>query len=205
MSNWLGNYDLDIIGHEFTHGVVQHIAALGANVEGPAAVSEAETLNEHIADCFGIMLKHFINKQAAETGNWDFSPNVWLPFAMEHEKWTENYFRTFRIQDTSKSPDTGPIHWSEKEPFEKDGEPLDPHVNCGIASHAFYLAALQFKGNTWETVGRIWYNVLTDEDFTRPQHQTFHGWKILTMKHAERIFKEQGKSIVGKAWQLVGL
>lgn len=76
MSNWLDNYDLDTIAHELTHGVVQHTAALSAEVEGHAAGSEANTLNEHIADCFGIMLRHFVNKQTAETGNWDFSPNV---------------------------------------------------------------------------------------------------------------------------------
>lgn len=124
---------------------------------------------------------------------------------MKHKKWTENYLRTFRFQDITKSPDEGPKHWSQKTPFVENGEPLDPHVNCGIANHAFYLAALQFKGNTWETVGRIWYAALTDKEFTSPQKQNFQGWKILTLKHAEQIFKEQGKTIVGNAWQAVGL
>ena len=55
LSNWLDNYDLDTIGHELTHGVVQYTAALGDTQwdnKQWVAYSEAGTLNEHIADCF---------------------------------------------------------------------------------------------------------------------------------------------------------
>jgi len=210
MGAWMNNYDIDTIGHELTHGVVQFSAALGQKQHeasnGPTA-SEADTLNEHIADCFAIMLKHYVNRHTAETGNWHFSPGQWSAFAMRSNKWDEanNYCRTFTIPPNIKtSPDSGAKHWRNARRFDEGGY-LDPHENCGIPSHAFYLAALQFRGNTWETVGKIWYAGLTDKELSLPENQTFLGWKRITLKHAEKIFGARGKTILENAWSNVGL
>ncbi|MCJ1453801.1 Translation initiation factor 3 subunit b [Mycoblastus sanguinarius] len=210
LSKWLDNYDLDTIGHELTHGVVKYTAGLGdkqGSSEQWAAYSEAGTLNEHIADCFGIMLKHFVNKHTAETGNWDISPGQWSDIAMKYNNWTANYCRTFKIpEDKSTSPDPNPKHWNEREKFvTKRGYGLDPHINCGIASHAFYLAALKFTGYTWQTVGKIWYDALIDKEFTLPENQTFQGWRNLTVRYAEQHFGSSGKTTVEDAWAQVGL
>lgn len=214
LSNWLDNYDLDTIGHELTHGVVSYTAKLGAQQNSetePAQWSEAATLNEHIADCFGVMLKHFVNKHTVDKANWDFSPNVWSPLAMKAQGWTENYCRTFNIpKDKSKSPDDGPKHandilsWIDPD----DGKGRDPHLNCGIPSRAFYNGAQGFKNKSptsWTTVGKVWYNALTDADFAKKENQTFQGWKGLTIKNAERLFGADGKTIMFKAWADVGL
>jgi len=78
LSNWFTFYQLDVIGHELTYGVVRYTAALGtqqtAKKQWPE-YSVVSTLNEHIADCFAIMLKHYVNKTTAETGNWDIGVN----------------------------------------------------------------------------------------------------------------------------------
>lgn len=165
--------------------------------------SEAGTLNEHIADCFAIALKHWVNKQDSQNGNWDFSPNIYTNLAMETQGWDENYCRTFRVT-TAKSADTRAKHWKDHRDW---AEPpyLDPHFNCGIASHAFYQAALAFKGNTWDTVGNIWYDALTDKEFTDPANQIFQFWRNLTVKYAEKRFQATGKDIMVAAWQKVGL
>ena len=212
LSNYLDNYDLDTIGHELTHGVVHYTADLGhkqARKDDWPAYSEAATLNEHIADCFGIMLKHFVNKQTADQGNWDFSPNVWSDVAMKAQGWTGNYCRTFKIYDDREhTPDPYPKHWSKHLDFvggKDDKYGLDRHLNCGIPSHAFYLAALDFGGYAWETVGRIWYDALKDSDFTLPEKQTFRGWKELTLSHANKLFGANGMTKLGRAWQAVGL
>lgn len=194
LSNWLDNYDLDTISHELTHGVVGLTAKLGdkqwdigqtekdkdgnwTNARSKALYSEAATLNEHIADCFSVMLKHYVHNPTAETGSWDFSPNVWSQMAMDANGWTENYGRKFRVpDDISKSQDDGPKYWDKREDFSNGKRyGLDSHINGGIASHTFYLAALDFKGNTWEGVGKVWYNALTDEEFKKPENQTFVG------------------------------
>ena len=90
LSEWSDNYDIDIIGHELTHGVVQFTAGLGDKIyDGPAKYSEAATLNEHVADSFAIALKHWVNRQNSQSGNWDFSPNVWTQLAMQTQGWNE--------------------------------------------------------------------------------------------------------------------
>jgi Zn-dependent metalloprotease len=82
----------------------------------------------------------------------------------------------------------------------------DEHLFAGIPSHAFYLAATKdFKGNTWEYVGRIWYAALTDPDFKKAENQTFKGWRDLTVKHAGLIFKEDGTKKMTAAWHAVNL
>jgi Zn-dependent metalloprotease len=89
--------------------------------------------------------------------------------------------------------------------LDKHGELEDPHINCGIPNHAFYLAAQSFGGHAWETVGKIWYTALTDPNFQLPEVQTFRGWRDLTITHAEQLFGTSGKETMEKAWQQVGL
>jgi len=200
LATWMINYDIDTIGHELTHGVVSFTAKLGVEQEykSPEEI-EAKTLNEHIADCFAIMLKHWVNKHTAETGNWDFSPNAWAPNVLAAKGWTENYCRTFRIpKDPSKSPDDDPKHWDDREKFSTKP---DCHTNCGIGNHAFYTAAREFKGNTWEKPGQIWYDALVDPEFKIATNQTFEGWRKLTIKHA----KDGDKGVIERAWNAVGV
>lgn len=221
LQNWYCNYDLDTIGHELTHGVVGNTAKLGKDLSG-AAYSEAGTLNEHIADCFGVMLKHFVNKHTVEKANWEFSPGQWSRMTMKHKGWEFDYCRTFKLisdKDKTKSPtnpDEYPQHWNKKIPFD-DGtrEGLDPHVNTQIGNHAFYRAALAFKDYpvaslpdkdySWKTVGKIWYDALIDDDFKDPKKQNFNGWRDLTVKYAKKHFGVNGEKSMVDAWAAVGL
>ena len=210
LQNWFCNYDIDTICHELTHGVIGSTAKLGETQSSAAAFSEAMTLNEHIADCFAIMLKHRVNNHTAETGNWDFSPGCWSQAVMDAKepksRWTENYLRTFRIPaNPATSPDDGPKHWSKRRPFGGGRTGLDPHVNCGIASHAFYLAARALGGHTWEKLGQVWYAALVDPAFALPENQTFLGWKKLTVEHADKLYGANVKKVLEKAWADVGL
>lgn len=43
--------------------------------------------------------------------------------------------------------------------FKADG---DPHDNAGIPNRAFCLAAKRIGGRSWEMIGHIWYEALTD-------------------------------------------
>jgi len=84
-------------------------------------------------------------------------------------------------------------------------EATDVHENCGIANHAFYLAALELGGYSWETIGKVWYAALVDSDFKKASNQTFRGWADLTTLHAEKILGSKGKAIVKQAWTKVGV
>jgi Zn-dependent metalloprotease len=210
LTNWHAPYSLDILGHELTHGVVQHTANLGAqqyeNIQA-AAFAEAGTLDEHVADCFGIMVKQFSNNEVAESASWELAPGWYSAIAMQAMGWEQGYMRTFRIPDNkAKQADTGPKHMKELVPWlDKHNEPEDPHTNVGIPNHAFYLAAQSFGGHTWETVGKIWYAALTDPKFQLPENQTFREWRDLTTTRAEQLLGASGKDTMEKAWQQVGL
>ena len=54
---------LEIIGHELTHGVTQHTAAL-------AYADEPGALNEHFSDVFGVLVKQYTLKQIATKADW---------------------------------------------------------------------------------------------------------------------------------------
>jgi Zn-dependent metalloprotease len=156
-------------------------------------------LNEHISDCFAIMIKHRHHSHRAETGNWDISPGNYSASTMDYKKWTENYCRTFKIPaDPEKSPDQTAKVWPTG--FKFTGQ-TEVHKNCGIGNHAFYLAAMEFKGNTWEKLGQIWYDALTDPEFAKGANQTYKGWKALTIKHA----KDADKQVLERAWEKVGV
>jgi Zn-dependent metalloprotease len=249
----LGTYTIDVVAHEFTHGVVSfevpgldpvlrtfpprmpfdtttmpayladfqeklmntapEKADLYKNMT-PSSIDtiyqfararEAQTLNEHIADCFGIMVKHYSLNQSAQQGSWDLGQGWWTSETMTKNGWdtSMNYQRTFLIPNsTVKQPDAGPKIWDDKTVFLQD-----PHIYMGIASHAFYLAATKgFQGKTWENVGRIWYDALTDPDFKKAENQTFKGWRDLTVKHAGLLFpKEDGTKKMTAAWHAVNL
>jgi Zn-dependent metalloprotease len=38
---------------------------------------------------------------------------------------------------------------------------MDPHYTSGVASLAFYEAAMKVGGKSWESVGKVWYRALT--------------------------------------------
>lgn len=80
---WFATYGMDITGHELTHGVVQMTAGLGKEQKAKSPEwCEAFTLNEHIADCFAIMVKHFSARQTAESGSQDLAPSGWSESAV---------------------------------------------------------------------------------------------------------------------------
>ena len=83
---WLESYDLDTIGHELTHGVVANTAQLGWKQYGAddwLAYSEAGILDEHIADCFGVMLKQWAAGTPSNAASWDFNPGTWSQYAVK--------------------------------------------------------------------------------------------------------------------------
>ncbi|WP_193311712.1 M4 family metallopeptidase [Agriterribacter humi] len=61
--------DIDVIGHELTHGVQQ----FETNLEYK---DESGALNESLADGFGIMIKQKVLNQDAGTSDWLIGENV---------------------------------------------------------------------------------------------------------------------------------
>ena len=79
------------------------------------------------------------------------------------------------------------------------------HINSGIPSHAFYLAAMQIGGKAWERAGRIWYETLRDSR-VRP-NTGFRRFARLTHATAGRLFGQGSREqdAVHDGWSKVGI
>lgn len=123
------------------------------------------------------MVKHWSNNLTVDESDWDISPGWWAGTTLTANGWTKNYCRTFRkANPKDQEAELEPEHMGEW--VETD----DPHPNCGIPNHAFYLTALQFGGYAWKSVGQIWYEALVDPVFQKQENQDFHGFATLTCK-----------------------
>ncbi|KAF4232224.1 hypothetical protein CNMCM6805_010060 [Aspergillus fumigatiaffinis] len=183
--------ELDVIGHEFTHGVVEYTSPLAYKFQSGA-------LNESLSDVFGIMVKQFSAKppQTVDQANWLIGETLWAAGvngrALRDMKNPGTAFNDDRVGE-----DPQPAHWSDfkKLPFSNDLGGV--HINSGIPNRAFVLAATMIGGYAWEGAGPIWYRALTSGKLRA--NATFREFADLTIENAgEHVDK------IREAWKLVG-
>jgi Zn-dependent metalloprotease/chitodextrinase len=106
---------LDIVGHEFTHGVVQTTANL-------IYQNESGALNESFADIFGECVEHF----ATGAKDWHVGADVTI---------TATALRSFSNPNSLGFPDTYLGQYWSTSPFDNGGV----HTNSSVQNHWFYL------------------------------------------------------------------
>jgi Zn-dependent metalloprotease len=135
----------DVIAHELTHGVTQYSLQL-------AYTGEAGGLNESLSDVFGSMFRQWRANQDVTQADWLIGKDIMGPGA------TARGFTCLRDM-----ADPGGAHCMTPQPVQfsdfKTG--MDPHISSGIPNLAFCTAAKAVGGNSWETVGQMWYKALT--------------------------------------------
>jgi Zn-dependent metalloprotease len=146
---------LDVIGHELTHGVVDHTCDLIYHVQ-PGA------LNESFADVFGSLVKQYSKGQTVESADWLIGADIIAPGI--------NGVALRSMRDPGSAYDDPQMGGKDPQPKHMNGYvqlPDDPwndyggvHINSGIPNHAFYLVAKQLGGNAWEDAGTIWYQAM---------------------------------------------
>ena len=142
---------LDVIGHEHTHGVTEHTAALEYRGQ-PGA------LNEHISDAFGIMIKQWRLGLTATRSDWRIGAGLFGP-AVRGVAIRSMKAPGTAYDDPVLGKDPQPAHMRRYVSTADDDGGV--HINSGIPNHAFYLAATALRGFAWVTAGRVWYRVLT--------------------------------------------
>jgi len=187
--------DIDIIGHELTHGVVQYECNL-------VYKDQAGALNESLADVFGIMIKQKALNQDVKTSDWLIGENVLLGDAYA--------LRSLKAPGTAyrNHPELG----NDPQPAHMSGYTNDPddnggvHLNSGIPNHAFYLAASELGGFAWEKAGKVWYAAMCDTRLVA-RDATFAAFKNATLVNAQNLFKSDKsvESAISNAWVSVGL
>ena len=76
------------------------------------------------------------------------------------------------------------------------------HINSGIPSHAFYLAAMEIGGKAWEKMGQIWYKTMLKLTST----SQFKDMVLSSTESAATLYGNNSREhkAVMKAWKSVG-
>ncbi len=167
---------LDIVGHEFTHGIASHIAHF--EVKG-----EAGALNEAIGDVLGSAIEHSVR---------DDADNFILGEDAQLAKHGARNMQTPRARPSNRAktqPGEVPRAYSERLPMTPLTAANDyghTHDNSLIGSHAFYLMAIGGTNDVtkltilprdaigWDVGAKLWHLSLLAAD--RRFGQSFHDF-----------------------------
>jgi Zn-dependent metalloprotease len=182
---------LDVVGHEFSHGVVTHTCNLVYRDE-PGA------LNEHMADVFGVLVEQWKRKRTARNGNWLVGEAIMGPGvkakalrSFKDEKAFEN--------DPILGTDPQPKHYAKR--YRGSDDYGGVHINSGIPNHAFYRVATALGGNAWARAGAIWYRTL----YRLRSTSDFGDMARETTTVAGELYGASVAGVVRAAWKDVGL
>ena len=186
---------LSIIGHELSHGVISHTADL-------EYFGQPGALNEHCADVFGALTQQHDAGQNAEDADWLIGAGIFTPDV------TGRALRSMiepgtAYDDDVLGKDPQPAHMDDFVTTDSDNGGV--HLNSGIPNRAFALAAIAVGGPAWESVGQVWYSVLTGAEIT--QRTEFAEFAELTIAEAADQFgagSDVHDAIVS-GWEAVGI
>ena len=175
--------DLDIIGHELTHGVTQFTANLDYE-------NQSGALNESFSDVFGIMIKQFALNLDVNQSNWLIGENVMRgkQYALRSMKAPGSAYKNHPQWGDDPQPATMDNY--QNLPNTDEGDYGGVHYNSGIPNYAFCMAAIEMGGYAWETVGKVWYAALTQ---TLKHNADFKTAKKATIDRAQKLFGNGSK------------
>jgi bacillolysin len=180
---------LDVVAHEFTHGVTERTSNLDYQGQSGA-------LNESVSDIFGVFIEHSLRPDDAK--NWTMGENIALG--------------TVGIRDF-KTPANGdqPGNMSVFVNTQQDNGGV--HINSGIPNNAAYLMTMggtnpvsKIKvgfGIGWEKSEQLWYRAntkyfLSTTNFAQAAQGVMQAAKDIALTANET-------NIVDCAWKAVGV
>ncbi len=185
---------VDVIGHELTHGVTDHLAALEYRGQSGA-------LNESVSDVFGSIVKQHLLDQTASEADWLIGEGL-LADGIDGVA-----LRSMKAPGTAY--DDPLLGGKDPQPatmddfVDTDDDDGGVHINSGIPNHAFYLTATAFAGPAWERAGQIWYATLGDPQLSSTA--TFAAFAARTVANAADRFDDTAADVVRDAWAEVGI
>lgn len=185
-------YALDVLAHEFTHGVVEYTAGLIYDKESGA-------LNESYADIMGSLIEgsNFTLAEDIETLRDMSNPNKYKDPDIKDGKY---YFPT----DT----DTYNSDYQKRilERYKEMGKPLDDwrdadsggvHTNSGVPNHAAYLAYSKGAYASKVQMAKVYYNSL----FLMGSNSNFEDSALAVIQAAKNLgLKEEKIKIIEDAF-----
>ncbi len=142
--------DLDVVGHEMTHGVIDYTAML-------YYANESGALNESFADVFGVMIETYDKYGVAAGGDWTFNAADWV---IGDEIYTPaipgDALRS--LADPTLYGDPADMDNYDYLPNTEAGDWGGVHTNSGIPNKAAFLVAQEL--GMAKTAG-IYYQALS--------------------------------------------
>jgi Zn-dependent metalloprotease len=186
---------VDVIGHELTHGVTQHTAAL-------AYTQQSGALNESVSDVFGCLVKQYAKRQSTAEADWLIGAGL-LAKGIRGDALRSMKAPGTAYDDPVLGKDPQPAHMKDYVQTVADNGGV--HTNSGIPNRAFYLVAEKIGGNAWEKPGAIWYSALRDPRL-QPTAR-FQQFASATARAARRLYgpKSAEAKAVEEAWREVGI
>jgi Zn-dependent metalloprotease len=185
---------LDVIGHELTHGVVEHTANL-------VYWDEPGALNESFADVFGSLVKQRKLGQDAGAADWLIGAELLAP-SVNGRALRSLAAPGTAYDDAVLGKDPQPAHMNDFVQTNDDNGGV--HINSGIPNHAFYLAATALGGYASKKAGRIWYVALRDRIRRKTgfQEAANHIYSVAGELFGSGSLEQKA---IREAWKAVGL
>ncbi|EOO65536.1 hypothetical protein IKE_03439 [Bacillus cereus VD196] len=198
---------VDVVGHEFTHGVTEKSSGL-------IYMNESGALNEAISDLFGTLLEHeYYSKQPNDKkANWDLGEDIYKDGKTIIRSMSNP--ASVRLKESVSDKDGNqytnyPDHYSKlyNGPYDAGGV----HVNSSIINKASYLLAnggthygVTVKGIGKDKVGKIYYLANT-ELFT--EYTGFHVARAGLEQAAAKLYGVNSEEVkaVKAAYDAVGI
>ncbi len=190
--------DLDIIGHELSHAVIDYEARLFYR-------NQSGALNESFADVFGILIKQWANKTPARKADWLIGKNILIGRnALRSMKAPGNAFKNDPV--FGNDPQPAIMKDFMKMPNTEDDDYGGVHYNSGITNHAFYITAFELNGNAWDKAGAVWYAALQDKALLK-RNASFVQAANATLQKAVLLFGKGSRAVkaVEKGWKETGV
>ncbi len=186
---------IDVLAHEFTHGVTQYTA-------GFSYADQPGALNESMSDVFGSMVKQYARGETAEQADWLIGQGIFLPTVQG--KALRSMLEPGTAYDDpvlGKDPQVA----SMKDYVQTEDDNGGVHINSGIPNRAFALLATDLGGPSWDGPGQIWYAALTSTDVD--QNSGFVAFANATIAAATRLHPDDPDMAdrVRRAWTAVDL
>jgi len=180
---------LDVVAHEFTHGVTSSTSNLRYQ-------NQSGALNESVSDIFGAFIEHSV--KADETKNWQMGEDIARQAGL---------LRDFKNPAAGKQP----AHMSKFVNTQQDSGGV--HINSGIPNNAAYLmtvggtnpvSSVEVKyGIGWEKAEKLWYRANTNYFMTTTN---FAQAAVGVMSAAKDIgLTPNEQNIVDCAWKATGV
>lgn len=184
---------LDIIAHEISHGITERTAGL-------EYWSQPGALNESFSDVFGSMVLQHSLGQTVDKASWLIGEGIF------NKKINGKAIRSMSapgtaFNDPAIGKDRQTNHMDNYDHSDYDNQCV--HINSGIINRAFYTAAMALGGNSWKTVGPIWYKTLLQLKV----QSNFQDCANMTVKVSNDLYGKDSRETkaVIDGWKTVGL